>query len=102
MSDYSDYVLVPRALLYHPCQDGLDVSDLYDQLADESEEPIPAEPLTYQQVKAMVLDELIEKARGIGATIHSPEFIKTNRATGEDELYSADLGAWLEQQKSEA
>ena len=45
-----------------------------------------------------VIRELIEKAEAIGATIHSPQFVTTDRATGEELLYSADLATWLKSQ----
>lgn len=48
-----------------------------------------------------VIQELIEKAKEIGASIHSPEFVTTDRSTGEAVLYSADLADWLRSQMEE-
>ena len=45
-----------------------------------------------------VIRELIEKAKEIGASIHSPEFVTTDRSTGKAVLYSADLADWLKSQ----
>ena len=48
-----------------------------------------------------VIQELIEKAKEIGASIHSPEFVTTDRSTGEAVLYSADLADWLKSHMTE-
>lgn len=103
MTDYSDHVLVPRKV-FDAAGKWMSAALDCEQTCAECKRDFStlleaAEPLTYKQVIGLVIDELIEKARVIGATIHSPAFIQINRATGEDELYSADLGTWLEQQK---
>ena len=51
--------------------------------------------------RSAIIRELIEKADAIGATIHSPQFVTTDRATGEELLYSTDLATWLKSQTKE-
>ena len=105
MTNYSDHVLVPREV-FDAAGKWMSAALDCEQTCAECKRDFStlleaAEPLTYQQVKDMVIDELIEKARDIGATIHSPQFVTTDRATGEELLYSADLATWLKSQIKE-